>query len=380
MKPTIFHVSTSINGGAGTAATNLHNRLLDLGLPSYILTLDANIDNLHNVITIERNPFELLIGKTVTYLQQRISTYTFFSFLSYPNRKLLKLLKVQNQSGKVLHIHNWYNFLSLKWLSELEEKGYKIIFTLHDERILTGGCHYSGQCRGYLASCQKCPMANSNLWGLISNNQKSIKSILGKLRNPIFISPSNWLKDNAIQSSSLRKKNIYQINNVFPHQSIVESESRLIDPTNVTIGIASINPYAEIKGGNFVHALEQSKPSNILLKYLRDYKSDKEIFWKEIDILLVPSLQDNSPNVIHEAKLRGVPVIATNVGGIPEIMFNASDWLIEVNSNVEYLLEGLSEYVAKLNSVDNLSEQILSKYISMNSGSVEQFLNLYSSN
>jgi glycosyltransferase involved in cell wall biosynthesis len=39
-----------------------------------------------------------------------------------------------------------------------------------------------------------------------------------------------------------------------------------------------------------------------------------------IDVLLVPSKADNSPNVIHEAKLWGKPVVSSDVGGIPEIL------------------------------------------------------------
>ena len=41
---------------------------------------------------------------------------------------------------------------------------------------------------------------------------------------------------------------------------------------------------------------------------------------KEMDILVVPSLSDTTPNVILESYACGVPVIASNVGGIPEIV------------------------------------------------------------
>ena len=38
------------------------------------------------------------------------------------------------------------------------------------------------------------------------------------------------------------------------------------------------------------------------------------------DVALLPSLFDNSPLFIYESMVSGIPVIATNVGGIPELI------------------------------------------------------------
>ena len=40
----------------------------------------------------------------------------------------------------------------------------------------------------------------------------------------------------------------------------------------------------------------------------------------EIDILIVPSTHDNSPNVLGEALMNGVGIIGSDAGGIPEIL------------------------------------------------------------
>jgi glycosyltransferase involved in cell wall biosynthesis len=61
---------------------------------------------------------------------------------------------------------------------------------------------------------------------------------------------------------------------------------------------------------------------------LSDFDNQKD-FWQSIDVLLVPSRADNSPNVIHEAKLWGVPVISSSVGGIPEILNDKFDGIID---------------------------------------------------
>ena len=47
------------------------------------------------------------------------------------------------------------------------------------------------------------------------------------------------------------------------------------------------------------------------------------------DALCLPSHHEGIPNVILEAHASGLPVIATNVGGIPEVMSPASGILVE---------------------------------------------------
>ena len=54
-------------------------------------------------------------------------------------------------------------------------------------------------------------------------------------------------------------------------------------------------------------------------------------FWNSLNCLLAPSIADNSPNVIHEAKQFGLPIIATEVGGITEMLFSDMDTLIDIS-------------------------------------------------
>ena len=55
--------------------------------------------------------------------------------------------------------------------------------------------------------------------------------------------------------------------------------------------------------------------------------------YQSIDICVVPSYYDNSPNVIYESMARGKIVIASKVGGIPEIIVDAENgYLFDINS------------------------------------------------
>jgi glycosyltransferase involved in cell wall biosynthesis len=117
-------------------------------------------------------------------------------------------------------------------------------------------------------------------------------------------------------------------NSFFGYESIVTERER-IDPS-INVGFAAMDSKAWIKGGDIVSALRQSEPTEKEFKFLElpNFKNQRD-FWQSIDILLAPSRADNSPNVIHEAKLWGVPVVSSSVGGIPEILNNSFDGVID---------------------------------------------------
>lgn len=72
----------------------------------------------------------------------------------------------------------------------------------------------------------------------------------------------------------------------------------------------------------------------------------------DIDVLVVPSIwPENSPLVIHEALLSGVPVVASNIGGIPEVVRHSENGLLFASGDVPSLraaLQRLSDEPALL--------------------------------
>jgi len=63
--------------------------------------------------------------------------------------------------------------------------------------------------------------------------------------------------------------------------------------------------------------------------HLAGYSSDLGAIFDLIDVLCLPSLTEGLPNVVLEAVSRHVPVVATAVGEIPEILADGRDaWLV----------------------------------------------------
>lgn len=79
----------------------------------------------------------------------------------------------------------------------------------------------------------------------------------------------------------------------------------------------------------FFEKLNGIRCADVNIKLIGRLKADqiaKEL--SEADFYIHPAIIDNSPNTVCEAQLIGTPVIATNVGGIPQLVENGhTGWL-----------------------------------------------------
>lgn len=78
---------------------------------------------------------------------------------------------------------------------------------------------------------------------------------------------------------------------------------------------------------------------------------------KKADIFALLSYYEGSPNTIIEALTLGIPVIATEVGGIPEhIIHGVTGWLVKNNENSVY--EGLKELIQNHQLREKIAENL----------------------
>jgi len=79
------------------------------------------------------------------------------------------------------------------------------------------------------------------------------------------------------------------------------------------------------------------------------YQSSREAIYEyycAADIFVLPSLTEGLPRVVIEAMATGLPVIASSVGGVPELL---EDCALVEPGNVEALREKLVEYISSPN-------------------------------
>ena len=84
---------------------------------------------------------------------------------------------------------------------------------------------------------------------------------------------------------------------------------------------------------------------------------------QKADCLLLFSNIENSPCVIGEALCCGLPVITTNVGGIPELTSESNSLLIE-SKDEDALTQAMHEMVGGINNYNRkkIAENAISKF------------------
>jgi glycosyltransferase involved in cell wall biosynthesis len=126
--------------------------------------------------------------------------------------------------------------------------------------------------------------------------------------------------------------------------------------------------FSEIKlivvgGGslNYLHYLKSRCQSLQIEKNVEfiGQKSATEIaqYHQRSQILVLPSEIDNSPNAVAEAMVSGVPVIATNVGGIPSMIHSGETGLLVPSNNVIELARAITFLLSNPDVRVRLSEK-----------------------
>ncbi len=97
------------------------------------------------------------------------------------------------------------------------------------------------------------------------------------------------------------------------------------------------------------------------ISYLGSYtkKQENELF-KNHDILIVPSLCfENSPMVIYEAMQNATPIIASKIGGIPELVIEGENGLLFKAGDIENLVDRLNYIYENKNLIASMREKCI---------------------
>lgn len=280
------------------------------------------------------------------------------------------------QKSDLINLH-WVNggFMSLGSIEKLSKLKKTIIWTLHDMWAFTGGCHYSSDCDNYLTFCHSCPCLFFRSENDFSKRIFETKKELFNKINLTIVTCSNWLADSASGSSLVKNKNIFVIPNPldteifkpYNKQLLREKFSLPIDKKLILIG--AMNLKDKRKGFHYlIEALSKIEIENTELNkkielvvfgklgeeslnkvpfkvhQLGRIKSDEEIViaYNLADIYVAPSLQDNLPNTVMEAMSCGIPVVAFNVGGIPDMVNHMQNGILAKAKSSEELAEGVT--------------------------------------
>ena len=345
----VIHLSTSHKGGAGIAARRLNSELNRKGVKSTFYAIERSdfIKESHEV-SIKRSFMKRIFSYLSMFIGRKTLNIAFFSVFSSPGVTHSWIQRIIEAENTIIHIHNWFNLLSFSQLQKLLASGVPVVVTMHDQRLMTGGCHVTLDCDQFKYGCHSCPRITNILRSSIRRNSKTFRKFFSEIYpNLQLVAPSRFMIGESAKSQILEKQEVLFVSNPIPQEFFMGTKARAHNSENIfRVGVASANPLDPLKGGDLIEDLSRiidETIHGIRLVYLADFEMvHQRDFWEQIDCLIVPSRGDNSPNVIHEAKGFCIPVIASNVGGIPELLHYGFDIEMDINKiSKELILESI---------------------------------------
>ena len=297
--------------------------------------------------------------------QEKKGGWLDFSKISWIKDKEFSSLIQSN----IIHLHNlhggYFSYALLPYLSKTK----KLIWTLHDEHALTGHCSFTMTCEKWKDNCMKC--AFLDVYPAIQfDNTKALRRYKErwiKKSNITFVTPSYWLS-NRLKEVYPFVKDIHVIQNgidisLFIKQDQKESRKKFNLPYDkfIVLFVAEYSTNNPFKGGETIRELIKLNSNNSILfvtvggkttevnsnfieiPYLKN-EEDLAALYSACDLMLYPTNADNHPLVVMESMSCKLPVLAPEIGGIPEIISpNIDGWLVDSYSKPAIYLEMLTK-------------------------------------
>jgi glycosyltransferase involved in cell wall biosynthesis len=298
--------------------------------------------------------------------------------------------KINEINPDIVHLH-WICGGMIK-IEELAKIKAPIVWSLHDMWAFTGGCHYDEGCNAFESSCKNCKvLGSSKEYDLSRKIFYRKKKTFQDMKNMTIIGLSRWLNDCSKNSSLLKERKHINLPNpintkIFKPFNKYKSRELWNLPMNKKLVLfGAMNATSDSRKGfkelsESLHCLhnqsiefvvfgssEPRESQNFGFKthymgYLYDDVSLTTLY-SAVDVMVVPSLQENLSNAIMESLSCATPVIAFDIGGNRDMIehqnngylakpFEAEDlakgidWVLN-NENYETLCKNAREKVLK---------------------------------
>ncbi|PTN34155.1 FkbM family methyltransferase [Desulfonatronum sp. SC1] len=362
-KPNIVQFCMQDYGGAGTAALRLHDGLLSSGVNSLFFV--------HNIQRWKPGTIPLFAKSCSAPIpHKKIVSSDWKAFQAHSQRLISKY--PQRPQGLEIFTDTWAatklsnvpeiaeaDIIHLHWIAgtvdiprEVEFlKTKKIVWTLHDMNAFTGGCHYAAGCQKYEQQCGGCPQLGSSRDNDLSRQIWTRKMAAYKQLDITIVALCQWMADCVKISSLLSSFPVHVIpnglpTNIFKPYPQAQIRKSLQVPKDAFVILFGADSVTNARKG-FVYllrALEHVKtqfPSEHIAlatfgnhaqaavqhlgfpTFAFDYvdkESELALVYSMADVTVIPSLEDNLPNVVLESLACGTPVVGFDVGGIPDMV------------------------------------------------------------
>ncbi|MFA9518651.1 glycosyltransferase family 4 protein [Halopenitus sp. H-Gu1] len=378
----VLHLNTSdTNGGAARAAYRLHSGLRSNGVDSRMLVQNKDSDD-NQVYGPEG-----VKGKIKSKIRRRFDKIPLkrypdrdpeaFSPAWTPERRAKQIVK---HDPDIVHLH-WVSggFIRPETIAQIDVP---VVWTLHDMWPFTGGCHYSKSCIKYQTECGSCPHLKSDQSDdLASSVWKRKKKYWGEIDITV-VSPSQWLAKQARESSLLGEMQIDVVPNCinvdlfYPRSQTEGIQHFDLDQDRQYIIFGSaykthrkggdllLEALKNLRGAPEIVALTfgnisiQHQEFPVPVRHLGRLSEDElRLLYSTADLTVIPSREDNLPNIAVESIASGTPCVAFDVGGLADIITHGKNGYLAEPFDIDDLTKGITWAVESPQRKEQLSEQ-----------------------
>jgi len=379
-------VNTNIKGGAARSAYRIHNALLESGVDSSFLTISVKWPrDMLNVYTAVAMPFQqnrpnffdrqinrckFILTKTFgiykkpliesikeTYLRVKEQLKCEIASLPFAEFEILQNPIVQE--ADIIHLH-WVAGI-LDYTTFFRENTKPVVWTFHDMNPMLGIFHYDGDSE-----------RNKHLSYILDKKVTSLKRRLIRKRKGSLavVCPSKWMGE-CVKKSKIYEK-VKHSHIPYPLDTKVFSpvtnnkfeELMLIPPENTVFLFVSERIDNRRKGFDLLLETLRLMTDQMVTLLVIGSTEQLEIPWADVrllgpvsddnllnryyslaDAFIIPSREDNLPNVLLEAMACGTPVISFNVGGMSEIIVDGFNGLKASSIDSNALLKAIDCFI-----------------------------------
>ncbi len=402
LKPKVLHLSYSdLGGGAAIGAYRLHNALLDIGIASEMLVIEKKT----NDASVKRilKPQEVKLQKTYNRQSGELRNLAGIPDLSIRSFGIFgpKTADLINQSNcDVVHFH-WIagNTIRIRDIPTIRKP---IVWKMPDMWPFSGAEHYIGH---FDAKRYKYGYTERNApEGMAVDIDRwvwELKRHYYKNADITVVSPSRFLAHGAHESVLFRDREVHVISNPLPKLFI---DYRLPSPDDrrdirrrhnlpADTFLCAFSAYSTTeprKGyGHIEKGLREFLPrlfdrgkvtftvigdTTRRVEEINGYSvhflpriTEPEKYFEVLgacDVLFFPSEMDSTAMVVQEALCAGVPTVAFDVGGMPEMVIHGRNGYLAKPYDVADLFDGLA-WVFHHPDKDSLSKYARNRAVRM---------------
>jgi glycosyltransferase involved in cell wall biosynthesis len=382
----IIHFSKQDNSASGSVAFNAHKLLIEYGHNSILITKYGVNTKTELVFKSEfACYFENLIRKIVSRYFFFIKTRTDKNYYMHSlkestgwiaERKIKRKIKKIGHADLIIlyFLDNYLNFKNIYTIQKFI--GAKILFYPMDMAIMTGGCHYSWDCKKFENTCGNCPGIYSDKHDDVTHENMIFKrNFLNKINHEILapaqsiyfqLKESSLFKDSTIRKllipvdqevftpiDTSRARNYFSIRNnskvlFYGAQGIDEKRKGFDLFLTFLDNLRNTFEKDEILiliAGQTSLNFEKLIPFNFTYLGKIDIKKELPMAYNAADIYISTSIQDSGPMMINQSLMCGTPVLAFNIGVAPDLIINGQNGYIiddlncaEMASKAAYIL------------------------------------------